>query len=157
MADMNNTMFSWVCQHTPKVPDTQEAGTGGSLEPKQHNEMCGWVAQWQSEYPVSTRPWVQSPSGKLYKSLWLLSSAQGALPLWRTLRSVWVLDSACGSGERCLFVNTSCCPCRWSKVESTRITSSWIQCIKCLLNQRLALSVLVVCVQKSVTNLNSNI
>lgn len=53
MADMNNTIFCWVCLHTPKVPDSQEAGTGGSLEPKQHNEMCGWVAQWQSEWVSS--------------------------------------------------------------------------------------------------------
>lgn len=46
MADIKNTIFFWVWQYTPKVPGTQEAGAGGSLEPKQHNEMCEWVDQW---------------------------------------------------------------------------------------------------------------
>lgn len=126
MANTNNTMFSWVCQHTPKVPDTQEAGTGGSLEPKQHNEMCGWVAQWQSENPASTRPWVQSPPGKLYKTLRLLQL--------RTRSSTAVADteiSVCSGILPAALVTAAfrwtppCCPWKQSKVESTRITLSW--------------------------------
>lgn len=46
MADIKNIIFGYVLSHPTKVPDPQEAGTGGSLEPKRQNEMCGWVAQW---------------------------------------------------------------------------------------------------------------
>lgn len=100
--------------------------TGGSLEPKQHNEMCGWVAQWQSEYPASTRPWVQSPPSKLYKTLRLLQL--------HTRTSTAVADteiSGCSGILPVAMVKAAfqwtppCWPWKQSKVESTGIILSW--------------------------------
>lgn len=93
MADIKDGISCWVWQHTPQVPDTQEAGTGGSLEPKQQHEMCGWGAQWLSVCLACTRPWVQSPPSKLYKTLQLLQ-----LHVTRPSATVAAIKTACVLG-----------------------------------------------------------